>query len=59
MPNTSRTARSPRSGLAELRKRMPFVDLSRFEKNPAVQEFGNLLTVTDLCRYIESKVGAT
>jgi acyl carrier protein len=46
-------------GLAELRKRMPFVDLSRFEKNPAVQEFGNLLTVSDLCRYIESKVGAS
>jgi len=45
-------------GLVELRKRMPFADLSRFEKNPAVQEFGNLLTVSDLCRYVESKVGA-
>jgi acyl carrier protein len=46
-------------GLAELRKRMPFADLTRFEKNPAVQEFGNLLTVSDLCRYVETKVGAT
>jgi acyl carrier protein len=45
-------------GLAELKKRMPFADLSRFEKNPAVQEFGNLLTVSDLCRYLGIKVGA-
>jgi acyl carrier protein len=47
------------SGLAELKSRMPFADLSRFEANPQVQDFGNLLTVSDLCRYIESKVGAS
>ena len=46
-------------GLAELKTRMPFADLTRFEANPAVQDFGNLLTVSDLCRYLESKVGAT
>src|SRR5512140_1135061 len=46
------------AGIEELRKRMPFADLTRFEQNPAVQEFGNLLTVSDLCRYDESKVGA-
>lgn len=45
------------SGLAELRKRMPFVDLTKFEDNPEVQEFGNLLSVNDMCRYIESKIG--
>ncbi len=45
-------------GIAELKKRMPFVDFSRFEANPVVQEFAQLLTVQDLCRYIESKVGA-
>lgn len=44
------------SGIAELKTRMPFADLSKFEKNPLVQEFPNLLTVSDLCRYIESKV---
>jgi len=44
------------AGIAELKERMPFADLSKFESNPAVQEFGNLLTVNDLCRYIESKV---
>jgi acyl carrier protein len=47
------------AGLAELKARMPFADLTRFESNPLVQDFGNLLTVSDLCRYIESKVGAT
>ncbi len=43
------------TGLAELKKRMPFADLSKFEANPEVQEFGNLLSVADMCRYIESK----
>lgn len=47
------------AGLAELKSRMPFADLSRFEANPLVQDFGNLLTVSDLCRYVESKVGAS
>lgn len=45
-------------GLVELKKRMPFADLSKFESNPEVQEFGNLLSVRDMCRYIESKVSA-
>jgi len=46
------------AGIAELKQRMPFADLTKFEANPVVQDFGNLLTVKDLCRYIESKVGA-
>jgi acyl carrier protein len=45
-------------GIAELKKRMPYANLSKFEENPAVQEFSNQLTVQDLCRYVESKVGA-
>lgn len=44
------------SGIEQLKKRMPFADLEKFEKNPMVQDFGNLLTVSDLCRYVESKV---
>lgn len=46
------------TGVAELKKRMPFADLSKFEQNPVVQDFGNLLTVNDLCRYVQGKVGA-
>jgi acyl carrier protein len=44
-------------GLAQLKTRMPFADLTAFAANPAVQDFGNLLTVQDMCRYVESKVG--
>jgi acyl carrier protein len=46
-------------GLAELRKRMPFANLDNFAKNPAVQDFGNLLTVADMCRFVEGKVKVT
>ena len=45
-------------GIAELKRRMPFVDFAKFEGNPQVREFSNLLTVGDLCRYIEGKVGS-
>ncbi len=45
------------TGVSELKKRMPFADLSKFEANPLVQEFQNLLTVNDMCRYVLSKAG--
>ena len=45
------------NGLDELKRRMPWANLSEFEKNPRVQDFGNLLTVGDLCNYVSSKVG--
>jgi acyl carrier protein len=44
-------------GMAELKRRMPWANLSEFEKNPRVQDFGNLLTVGDLCNYVSSKIG--
>ncbi len=43
-------------GLRVMKQRMPYVDLSKFEKDPKVQSFGGLLTVQDLCRYVESKL---
>ena len=46
------------AGITELKRRMPFVDFAKFEANPQVREFSNLLTVGDLCRYVELKVGA-
>jgi len=42
-------------GLAKLKERMPFADLTKFESNPLVQDFGNLLTVKDLCNYVVTK----
>jgi acyl carrier protein len=43
------------AGVEMLKQRMPFADLSKFEQNPQVQDFGNLLTVKDLCNYVSSK----
>lgn len=42
-------------GLAKLKDRMPFADLTKFEQNPMVQDFGNMLTVKDLCNYVATK----
>ena len=44
------------AGIAELKSRMPFADLTKFEANPSVQNFANTLTVEDMVRYVESKV---
>jgi hypothetical protein len=44
-------------GLAELRSRMPFADLSTFEKNPEVKAIGDLFTVEMIARYIQGKLG--
>lgn len=43
-------------GLAELRTRMPFADLSDFEKNPQVTNISDLFTVEMITRYIEGKI---
>ena len=42
-------------GVAQLKERMPFADLAKFEADPQVQNFGNLLTVKDLCSYVATK----
>jgi acyl carrier protein len=47
------------AGLAELRARMPFANLDQFAADPVVQNFGNMLTVVDMCRFIETKVEVT
>ncbi len=44
-------------GLKELRERLPFIDLTEFEKNPVVQEFPSRMTVADMCRFVEHKLG--
>ena len=47
------------AGLEMLKQRMPFLDLKNFVDDPAVQNFGNLLTVQDMCRFVEGKVQLT
>jgi acyl carrier protein len=43
-------------GLAELRARMPFADLSDFEKDPELSNISNLFTVDMITRYIKGKL---
>jgi len=44
-------------GLAELKTRMPFADLSKFEADPDVNKFRDIFTVETLVRYVLTKVG--
>ncbi len=46
------------SGLAELRTKMPYADLSRFEANPDFEGLRDLFTVDLISRYIETKLKA-
>jgi acyl carrier protein len=57
-PNYVKEGRVTPEGITEIKRRMPFADLTAFEANPLVQNFGNLLTVNDLCRFVESKVAS-
>jgi acyl carrier protein len=45
-------------GIAKLKERMPFADLSRLEADPQVQNLKQELTVTDMCRFVEYKLSA-
>ena len=56
-PNFVQDSRVTEPGLAELRARMPFADLSKFEQNPDVSAIGDLFTVDMLRRYVEAKLG--
>src|SRR3990172_7235574 len=58
-PEYVQDGRVTEAGLAQLRTRMPFANLEAFAANPVVQDFGNLLTVADMCRFVESKVEVT
>ena len=43
-------------GLAELKTRMPYADLSRFEQNPDFEGLRDLFTVDLISRYVQSKL---
>jgi acyl carrier protein len=45
-------------GLDELRQKMPFADISRFEKNPELTAISDLFTVEMITKYIEGKLSA-
>ncbi len=43
-------------GLDELRQKMPFADLSKFEQNPELTALSDLFTVQMIAKYIERKL---
>jgi acyl carrier protein len=56
-PDFVRDGRVTAQGLAELRARLPFADLSKFEQHPEVSAIGDLFTVDLITRYIRGKLG--
>lgn len=46
------------AGITKLKERMPFADLSKFERDPVVQKLGQQLTVQDMCNFVEHKLSA-
>jgi acyl carrier protein len=55
-PDLVQNGRVTDKGLAELRTKMPFADLSQFEKNPDFVNLGDLFTVDLITRYIQGKL---
>jgi acyl carrier protein len=58
-PDFVQDGRVTEMGLAELRSRLPFADLARFEKDPQVANIGDLFTVEMVTRYVQAKLAAS
>jgi len=56
-PEYVQNGRVTEKGLNELRTRMPFADLSAFEKNPELTGISDLFTVEMITKYIQGKLG--
>jgi acyl carrier protein len=55
-PDLVQNGRVTEKGLAELRSKMPFADLSQFERNPELSNLSDLFTVDLITRYIQGKL---
>lgn len=55
-PNYVRDGRVTPAGLAELKKRMPHSDFSKFESDPTVEKMQSLFTVDAIVNYVQGKV---
>jgi acyl carrier protein len=58
-PEFVQNGRVTEKGLAELHARMPFADLSQFEKDPELSHLSDLFTVDLIARYIQGKLNST
>jgi acyl carrier protein len=57
-PEFVQNGRVTTKGLDELRQRMPFADLSKFEADPEVSHLSDLFTVELITRYIQGKLAS-
>lgn len=55
-PELVQDGRVTAKGLEELRTKMPFADLTKFEQDPEVGNLSNLFTVDLIARYIQGKL---
>lgn len=55
-PEFVQNGKVTQKGLDELRQKMPFADLSKFEKNPELTAISDLFTVEMIAKYIEGKL---
>ena len=57
-PDLTENGKLTTRGLTEIRQRMPFADLSKFERNPELNGLSDLFTVDMITRYIQGKLGS-
>ena len=57
-PDFVQNGKVTQKGLDELRSKMPFADLSKFEQNPELTALSDLFTVEMITKYIVGKLNA-
>jgi acyl carrier protein len=57
-PDLTEDGKLTEKGLAELRQRMPYADLTKFAEDPDVEKILDLYTVDMLVQYVASKLSA-
>jgi len=57
-PEFVQNGKVTQKGLDELRQKMPFADLNKFEQNPELTAISDLFTVEMITKYIEGKLVA-
>jgi acyl carrier protein len=55
-PEFVQNGKVTQKGLDELRQKMPFADLAKFEQNPELTAISDLFTVDMITKYIEGKL---
>ena len=55
-PDLAENGRLTERGIAELKAKMPYADLSAFEADPDVEKILDLYTVDTLVKYVETKL---